>query len=64
MTDVPTTSADDRRWIERDLDDRTDDQTMASDERVHLDAGEASEADALDQRRIVPLDDPDDLDEP
>lgn len=57
MTDLPTTSADERPWTDDDLADRDDDLAVSIDERVLRDA---SEADALDQRRAVPIDDPDD----
>lgn len=53
MTDVPRTTEDERPWTELVPADDTD----RIDERVLADA---AEGDALDQRREVPIDDPDD----
>ncbi len=53
MTDTPITSDDERAWT----DELPEDDTDRIDERV---LSEASEADAIDQRRAAPLDDPSD----
>lgn len=53
MTDVPTTPDDERLWTDLVPADDSD----LIDERV---LAEADEGDALDQRREVPIDDPDD----
>ncbi len=53
MTDVPITNDDERTWTDEVAADDTD----RIDERVLTDA---AEADAIDQRREVPIDDPDD----
>jgi hypothetical protein len=52
MTDVPRTPEDERPWTELEPADDTD----RIDARVLTDA---AEGDALDQRRDVPIDDPD-----
>jgi hypothetical protein len=52
MTDLPITNDDERTWTAEPAADDTD----AIDERVLVDA---AEADAIDQRREVPIDDPD-----
>lgn len=55
MTDLPITTADERPWT--DDDDPAAELATSIDERVLRDA---SEADAIDQRLEVPVDDPDD----
>lgn len=57
MTDLPITTADERPWSDDEVEDPALDLTVTIDERVLRDA---SEADALDQRLEVPVDDPDD----
>lgn len=53
MTDVPINPDDERPWSDLEPADDTD----RIDERV---LAEADERDAMDQRREVPIDDPDD----
>ncbi len=57
MTDLPITSADERPWTDDDAEDPDVDLAASIDDRVLRDA---SEADALDQRLEVRVDDPDD----
>jgi hypothetical protein len=57
MTDLPITTADERPWTDDEGEDPAVDLATSIDDRVLRDA---SEADALDQRLEVPVDDPDD----